>query len=149
ACARRAAQGDDPDRRRRRAGARGRDSRGRRSAAVRGRDPRPETQGVNPGRRWYDPEVQTMPRERLRALQEERLARQLARVWSVPVPFFRRKLEAAGIRSAADVRGLDDLARVPTTIKAELRRSEEEHPPFGDYRGAPPSACVRLGASTG
>ena len=100
-------------------------------------------------RRWYDPAIQTMPRERLRALQEERLARQLARVWSVPVPFFRRKLEAAGIRCAADVRGLDDLARVPTTVKAELRRSEEEHPPFGDYRGAPPSACVRLGASTG
>jgi phenylacetate-CoA ligase len=104
---------------------------------------------VSSERRWYDPAIQTMPRERLRALQEERLARQLARVWSVPVPFFRRKLEAAGIRSAADVRGLDDLARVPTTVKAELRRSEEEHPPFGDYRGAPPSACVRLGASTG
>jgi len=104
---------------------------------------------VNPERRWYDPEVQTMPRERLWALQEARLARQLARVWSVPVPFFRRKLEAAGVACAADVRGLDDLARVPTTVKAELRRSEEEHPPFGDYRGAPLSACVRLGASTG
>jgi phenylacetate-CoA ligase len=90
-----------------------------------------------------------MPRERLRALQAERLARQLARVWAVPVPFFRRKLEAAGVRSAADVRGLEDLARLPTTVKAELRQSEEEHPPFGDYRGAPIEACVRLGASTG
>ena len=103
---------------------------------------------MNPDRRYYDPEVQTMPRERLRQLQAERLAWQLDRVWSVPVPFFRRKLEAAGLRRA-DLRGLDDLTLVPTTLKDELRRSEEEHPPFGDYRGAPIEACVRLGASTG
>src|SRR5437016_14663466 len=89
-----------------------------------------------------------MPLERLRRLQAERLARQLDRVWAVPVPFFRRKLEAAGLRRA-DLRGLDDLRLIPTTVKDELRRSEEEHPPFGDYRGAPIAACVRLGASTG
>jgi phenylacetate-CoA ligase len=99
-------------------------------------------------RRWYDPEIQTMLRERLRALQAERLVRQVDRVWSVPVPFFQRKLEAAGIRRG-DVRGLDDLPRIPTTRKAELRESEAQHPPFGDYRGAPPGAAVRLGASTG
>jgi phenylacetate-CoA ligase len=99
-------------------------------------------------RRYYDPEIQTMPLERVRALQAERLSRQLDRVWETPVPFFRRKLEAAGLRRA-DLRGLADLAAIPPTLKAELRRSEEEHPPFGDYRGAPPSAAVRLGASTG
>jgi phenylacetate-CoA ligase len=99
-------------------------------------------------RRYYDPEIQTLPLERVRRLQWQRLARQLDRVWETPVPFFRRKLEAAGLRRA-DLRSLDDLAKVPTTLKAELRQSEEEHPPFGDYRGAPLSACVRLGASTG
>jgi phenylacetate-CoA ligase len=98
--------------------------------------------------RYYDAAVQTMPVEALRRLQGERLARQLDRVWSVPVPFFERKLERAGLRRR-DLRTLDDLALVPTTRKAELRQSEEEHPPFGDYRGAPPEACVRLGASTG
>jgi len=98
--------------------------------------------------RWYEPEIQTMPLERVRALQAERLARQLDRVWNGPVPFFRRKLEAAGLRRA-DLRGLDDLAVIPTTLKAELRESEAEHPPFGDYRGAPVGQAVRLGASTG
>jgi len=98
--------------------------------------------------RYYDATIQTMPREALDRLREERLGRQLDRVWSVPVPFFRKKLEAAGLRRT-DVRGLDDLSLIPTTRKDELRRSEEEHPPFGDYRGAPLSACVRLGASTG
>jgi phenylacetate-CoA ligase len=99
-------------------------------------------------RRYFDPVIQTMPLEQVQRLQAQRLARQLDRVWSVPVPFFRRKLEAAGLRRA-DLRGLDDLHLIPTTVKAELRRSEEESPPFGDYRGAPVSAAVRLGASTG
>ena len=99
-------------------------------------------------RPYYDAAVQTMPTAEVRRLQWQRLARQLDRVWATPVPFFRRKLEAAGVRRA-DLRSLDDLGRIPTTVKAELRHSEEEHPPFGDYRGAPVEACVRLGASTG
>jgi len=100
-------------------------------------------------RPYYDPEIQTMPLERVQQLQFTRLQRQLDRVWSAPVPFFQRKLEAAGVRRAGDVRSLDDLHRIPTTLKAELRQSEEDVPPFGDYRGAPASAAVRLGASTG
>ncbi len=99
-------------------------------------------------RRYYDPVIQTMPLEQVQRLQAERLARQLDRVWSVPVPFFKRKLEAARLQRA-DLRGLDDLRLIPTTLKGELRSSEEEYPPFGDYRGAPVSAAVRLGASTG
>jgi phenylacetate-CoA ligase len=98
--------------------------------------------------RYYAPEIQTMPLERVRALQAERLGRQLDRVWKGPVPFFKRKFERAGLKRT-DVRGLDDLHLLPTTLKSELRTSEEEFPPFGDYRGAPVSAAVRLGASTG
>jgi len=99
-------------------------------------------------RPYYDAAIQTMPREQVQALQAQRLARQLDRIWSVPVPFLQRKLEGAGLRRA-DLRGLDDLRHIPTTIKAELRSSEEACPPFGDYRGAPVSQAVRLGASTG
>jgi phenylacetate-CoA ligase len=99
-------------------------------------------------RRYYDPDIQTMSPERLRDLQAERLARQLDRIWSTPIPFFQRKLEGAGLRRA-DLRSLDDLRHIPTTLKSELRQSEEAYPPFGDYRGAPVSAAVRLGASTG
>ena len=103
-----------------------------------------------PGRaqRYYDPGIQTMPLERVRALQAERLGRQLDRIWATPIPFFKRKLEAAGLRRA-DLRGLDDLSGIPATVKAELRESEAAVPPFGDYRGAPVSEAVRLGASTG
>ena len=41
----------------------------------------------------------------------------------MPVPFFQRKLEAAGLRRD-DLRRLDDLEKIPTTRKAELRESE-------------------------
>ncbi|HVM95735.1 MAG TPA: hypothetical protein VMT89_05070 [Candidatus Acidoferrales bacterium] len=99
-------------------------------------------------RQYYDPDIQTLPIEQLQKLQAQRLERQLDRIWSTPIPFFRRKLEAAGLKRA-DLKGLDALRLIPTTVKAELRQSEEHHPPFGDYRGAPASAAVRLGASTG
>lgn len=99
-------------------------------------------------RRYFDPEIQTMPLDQVRQLQAQRLGRQLDRIWSTPIPFFQRKLEKAGLKRS-DMRGLEDLPSIPTTLKTELRESEAEHPPFGDYRGAPPEVAVRLGASTG
>jgi phenylacetate-CoA ligase len=104
--------------------------------------------GPDPGRAHWDPEIQALPRDALLALQLERLNRQAARSFDVPVPFFRRKLEAAGV-GRDGLASLDDLQRVPLTVKQELRDSEAEHPPFGDYRGAPATDCVRLATTTG
>lgn len=99
-------------------------------------------------RKFYEPDVQTLPWEALMELQWQRLQRQWRRVWDLPIPFFQRKFRAAGA-SVHDLRSRDDLLRLPTTVKAELRQSESEHPPFGDYRGAPPELAVRLGTSSG
>ena len=44
---------------------------------------------------------------------------------------------------------LDDLRHIPLTVKQDLRDSEAEHPPWGDYRFTDPRAAVRLGTSTG
>jgi phenylacetate-coenzyme A ligase PaaK-like adenylate-forming protein len=52
----------------------------------------------------------------------------------VPVPFFQRSSKPRAER--ADIRGLDDLSSIPTTVKAELRRSEEKHPPSATIRRA-------------
>jgi len=92
----------------------------------------------------YEPEIQTMPRETLLALQEERLRDAVAR--AAEIPFWKRKLDEAGL-GPDDVKTRDDLLRVPRTIKDELRASQVEHPPFGDYvlrKGA-----VRVGTTTG
>ena len=99
-------------------------------------------------RPFYRPEMQTMPRERIAALQLERLQTLVTRIWERPIPFFRRKLEAAGL-TPRDVRSLDDLRAIPTTVKDDLRASEAEHPPLGDYRGSTIDECVRIGCSTG
>jgi phenylacetate-CoA ligase len=95
---------------------------------------------------FYRPDVQTLPRDRIRALQEERLRALIARAFEVP--FWRRLLEGAGL-GRDDVKTIEDLRRVPRTTKQDLRDSEERYPPLGDYRGAPASSCVRLSTSTG
>jgi phenylacetate-CoA ligase len=99
-------------------------------------------------RPFYRPEVQTMPRERIAALQLERLQALVTRIWERPIPFFRRKLAAGGV-TPRDVRSLDDLRAIPTTVKDDLRASEAAHPPLGDYRGSSVDECVRIGCSTG
>jgi len=103
----------------------------------------------DPDQPYWDPEMQTMDRERRRALQDDRVRALVRKVFDRPVPLFQRKLEEAGITRADDVAGVDDLARVPLTTKQDLRDSEAAVPPWGDYRFTPPSECVRLGQSTG
>jgi phenylacetate-CoA ligase len=97
---------------------------------------------------FWRPDVQTLPREQIRALQEERLRALIRRVFDQPVPFFKRLLEGAGL-GPDDVKTLDDLRRVPRITKQDLRDSEAEHPPLGDYRGGTVADAVRLSTSTG
>src|SRR4051812_48269414 len=102
-----------------------------------------------PAQQFWDPEVQTMPREQLRALQVERLRALAGKVLDGRAPLFGRKLRAAGITAPNDITDIDDVNSIPTTVKQELRDSEAEHPPFGDYRFTAREECVRLGSSTG
>ncbi len=93
-----------------------------------------------------NPDIQALPREELRLLQEQRLRDLVARAFDVP--FFRRLLDGAGV-GPDDVKTLDDLQRIPRITKQDLRASEEAAPPLGDYRGAPIDKCIRLSTSTG
>ncbi|MBX6341367.1 MAG: phenylacetate--CoA ligase [Thermomicrobiaceae bacterium] len=90
----------------------------------------------------YQPEIETMPRDRLRALQDERL-RQVVRYVYDRVPFYREALDAAGIRPD-DVRSVEDLPRLPFTRKTDLR----EHYPFG-LLAVPREQVIRVHASSG
>ncbi len=97
----------------------------------------------------WDPAKQAMDPERRRALQDERLRTMVERILAGPVPLFRDKLVAAGVSSASDLSGVDDLAGVPSTVKQDLRDSEAAIPPWGGYRFTDPRHAVRLGTSTG
>jgi phenylacetate-CoA ligase len=90
----------------------------------------------------WNPDVEMMPRARLRELQLERLR------WSVQwaydrVPFHARRLDAARV-SPGDIRSLDDLRRLPFMVKSDLR----EHYPTGLF-AVPPDDVVRIHASSG
>jgi len=76
------------------------------------------------------------------ALQAERLRDCVARV-AANVPMYQGRLGAAGI-TAEDVRSLDDLARLPFTVKQDLR----DNYPYGLF-AVPMDEVVRLHASSG
>ena len=90
----------------------------------------------------FDPELETLPRDRLRALQDAR-ARQLARYAYERVPFYRRVFDDAGI-APDTVRGVEDLQRLPLTRKADLRANY----PFGMF-AVPRGEIARVHASSG
>ncbi len=90
--------------------------------------------------RVFDP-AELLPRDELRALQARRLAETLRRVDAVP--HYRRALAEAGV-SADDVRSVDDVRRLPFTVKDDLRRSY----PFG-LLAVPRERVARIHGSSG
>jgi phenylacetate-CoA ligase len=89
-----------------------------------------------------DIENETRPREELRALQLQRLQAVVSRVYHL-VPFYRRRLDEAGVKPE-DIRTLDDLHRIPYTTKQDIR----DNYPFAMF-AAPMDQIVRIHASSG
>ncbi|RJR32714.1 MAG: phenylacetate--CoA ligase [Deltaproteobacteria bacterium] len=89
-----------------------------------------------------DIENETRPREELRALQLQRLQAVVSRVYHM-VPFYRRRLDEAGVKPE-DIRSLDDLHRIPYTTKQDIR----DNYPFAMF-AAPMDQIVRIHASSG
>jgi len=97
---------------------------------------------------FFDRELETLPRERLRTLQWERLT-ELAREVFPANPFVRRKWQAAGLRAAADLRSWDGFVKLPFTAKAELVADQVEHPPFGGNLTYPLERYIRVHQTSG
>ncbi len=88
-----------------------------------------------------------MAPERVRALQEQKLTKQLDYLFARS-PFYQEKLKAAGIRRD-HLRTLADLANVPLTTKEELRESQLAAPPLGLHACVGLEKVIRIQASTG
>lgn len=73
-----------------------------------------------------------LSRDELRARQNARFMKVVARGWQVP--FYQRLWGAKGLEPG-DVKGLDDITKLPTYSKADLMQSIEDNPPFGDFHG--------------
>jgi phenylacetate-CoA ligase len=89
-----------------------------------------------------------MSRDELRGLQEVRFARLMARGWDIP--FYRRLWGAKGLEPG-DIRGLDDIVKLPVYDKTDLMASVAAHPPYGDFggRGSDPVVFHTTSGTTG
>lgn len=94
---------------------------------------------------WH--EVEGMPLDGVRRIQEERLVEQMAYL-RANSPFYRDKFAAAGI-GFDDIRTIEDLQRLPFTYKTEIRESLSAEPPFGRHRAAPMEDIIQMQASSG
>ncbi|MGI4834309.1 MAG: phenylacetate--CoA ligase family protein [Janthinobacterium lividum] len=90
----------------------------------------------------FNPEIEQLPRPRLRALQNERLREQVAYL-AARVPFYQRRFAELGINPAT-FRGLDDLPKLGFTKKADFR----DNYPFGLF-AVPQAEVARLHCSSG
>lgn len=91
---------------------------------------------------YWNREYETMSRDELAELQLKRLRASVARTYQ-NVPFYRQSFAKKGV-TPDDLRSLDDLRKLPFTIKHDLR----DNYPFGLF-AVPREEVVRLHASSG
>ena len=92
--------------------------------------------------KYFQPEIETMPYEQLRQLQNERFMKQLRHVWE-DVPYYRKKMEDKGV-TVDDIHSVEDLHKLPFLSKDDLREAY----PYG-LKGKPLEECVRIHSTSG
>lgn len=90
----------------------------------------------------FNKPLETLSREKLRKLQSERLVDLVNRLYK-KVPFYTHQFDQAGIKPA-DIKGIEDLHKIPFTKKTDLR----DNYPF-DLFAVGMEEVVRIHASSG
>ena len=72
------------------------------------------------------------PMNRVRDLQNERFMKTMQIGWRNE--FYRRRWEAAGLQPS-DVRGLEDITKLPYFTSDDIKDDQKQHPPFGKIQG--------------
>lgn len=93
-------------------------------------------------RKYWNEEIECMPAEDMKKLQDERLVKQVKHVWD-NVPYYRKKMEEKGI-TPDDIKSTDDLHKLPFLSKADLREAY----PYG-LLAKPLKDCVRIHSTSG
>lgn len=91
---------------------------------------------------YYQKEIECMPREEIKKLQGERLVWQVKRMYE-RVELFRKRMDEKGLKPE-DIKGVEDLAKLPFSYKQDLR----DYYPFGLF-AEPLKNIVRVHASSG
>jgi phenylacetate-CoA ligase len=96
---------------------------------------------------FFDQKVETASREEIGVLQFRKLEGLLKKVYATN-PFYRSKFENFGV-TPSDIRSLNDLQRLPFTVKKEFEEDQERHPIFGTNLTEPLENYVRYHQTTG
>ncbi len=91
---------------------------------------------------YFNADIETMPVEQIKALQSERLVKQVKHVYE-NVPFYRAKMDEMGVKPE-DIKGIEDLHRLPFITKDDLR----DQYPYG-FLATDKSECVRIQSTSG
>ena len=91
---------------------------------------------------YFQPEIECMPHEKIRELQNEKLLKQVKHVWE-NVPYYRAKMQEKGV-TPDDIKSQDDLYKLPFLTKDDLRKAY----PYG-LMGKPLKDCVRIQSTSG
>lgn len=92
--------------------------------------------------KYFQKEMECMPEDQLKKLQGQRLAKNFRHVYE-NVEYYRKRCEEAGV-TPDDIKGLDDLDKIPFTCKDDLRATY----PYGLF-AVPMKDVVRIHASSG
>ncbi len=93
-------------------------------------------------RKYFQPEAETMPREEIKKLQSEKLVKQVKHVYE-NVPYYRDLMDKKGVKPE-DIKGIDDLYKLPFIEKSDLRDCY----PYG-MLAVDLKDCVRIQSTSG
>ena len=91
---------------------------------------------------YYQPEIETASREEILAIQNEKIVKQVKHVYE-NVKYYRDLMDEKGVKPE-DIKGTDDLHKLPFLSKADLREAY----PYG-LLAKPLSDCVRIHSTSG
>lgn len=92
--------------------------------------------------RYFQPEIETAPREKILEIQNEKIVKQVRRVYE-NVKYYRDLMDAKGV-TPDDIKGVDDIKKLPFISKADLRDAY----PYG-LLGTDLKDCVRIHSTSG
>ena len=92
--------------------------------------------------RYFQEEIECAQLEKIKAIQNEKLVKQVKHVWD-NVEYYRNKMQEKNL-TPDDIKSIDDLHKLPFLSKADLK----ECYPYG-LLACPLKDCVRIHSTSG
>ena len=96
---------------------------------------------------FFNQERETATPEQWRAYHDQQV-REICSLAYERAPAVKAIFAAAGLE-AADIKGVEDLAKIPVTSKSRLAELQAENPPFGGFLTVPVHELKRIFMSPG